>query len=747
MELDHGVHTPSTPFPHNYHQHQQHSRHMSLDPQGVPAHFLPVDHATPSSRMALARSRTDDSVFSGRSSANGAPAEAIQGSRPEVGHTSSSSRPDPSHVRFGGLFVGLSNPRGGTSISSSLLPIRPDSEDEDEYGHIVEDDRSQRRASSLYQHLDLASTATETDQQQHHQGAGPRASTGDSRRPRPPRPSRYPPPDIVADLIQGQIEQALAESAAAATTSATLTTTTPIIPPRSTSVMPPASTEAAPSWAHPIQQQQQHLHQQQQQQMITSEHMITLPRANSSSTSLETVNNSTAAGESHRDGGSTSAGSSMSETPSDSALGEDLFGRRSTRVHRRRLRSSSLRGLLGFQPMSTVMAEERLTGTSNVEGESLPEQRQQSRSRQGSDGSNMERPRLAEMRFFARLISEIGRGLRGHSGQSSENASDRVPTESTGALSTPPTEFATGASLPPSGSVNVGMEGLSGSGSETITADAMPLATAVEAAPSPDVTSVLMDQSTTESNPPPVRPRRHTTIRFIQIGENGRFDFGNGRRSRSRSTGTGQGSLRGDSPDSGTTGLAREDLADAIIMLLSNASTAAASLEGESSDNALEDLEGSRQDRPSRRSPWLVLTLSGAFLGSLLAGTGGEGEEGGGMSYDDLWALSNLIGPARPTTTTQEAIDNAGFHVGQFDDTTKGMRGFHTLGDGSKCLVCMSDYEEGEDMRALTCKHGFHQECIDKWLTTGANKCPVCRAAAVVPSEGVAAGGPLASEE
>ncbi|OAQ34306.1 hypothetical protein K457DRAFT_68074 [Linnemannia elongata AG-77] len=76
------------------------------------------------------------------------------------------------------------------------------------------------------------------------------------------------------------------------------------------------------------------------------------------------------------------------------------------------------------------------------------------------------------------------------------------------------------------------------------------------------------------------------------------------------------------------------------------------------------------------------------------------------------------------------------------------MRGFHTLGDGSKCLVCMSDYEEGEDMRALGCKHGFHQECIDKWLTTGANKCPVCRAAAVVSSEPAAtAGGPLASED
>jgi len=86
----------------------------------------------------------------------------------------------------------------------------------------------------------------------------------------------------------------------------------------------------------------------------------------------------------------------------------------------------------------------------------------------------------------------------------------------------------------------------------------------------------------------------------------------------------------------------------------------------------------------------------------------------GGVSYDDLWMLSNLIGPARPITTTQEAIDNAGFAVGRYEHDHQGIRDVVTLGDGSKCLVCMSEYEEGEDMRALKCKHGFHQECIDK---------------------------------
>ncbi|KAG9072090.1 hypothetical protein KI688_006314 [Linnemannia hyalina] len=654
--------------------------------------------------MTVARSRTEDSVFSGRSA--GVPTEASLGSRSEASHASNSSRPDPSsHIRFGGLFVGLSNSRGGTSISSSLMPLQPNSEDEDDYGHTAEDDRSQRRASSLYHHLDLGSTATDTEQQ--HQGAGPRASAGESRRPRPPRASRYPPPDLVAELIQGQFEQALTESGATASSTPTIPSGVPLAISATTPSIP---TEASPSWTESIQQQQQqqqqqhqHQHQQQQQHQraAPSDHLTTLPRPNSSSTSLETVNNSTAAGESHRDG-STSAGSSTSETPSDSALGEDLFGRRSTRIHRRRLRSSSLRGLLGFQPMSSVVTEERLAGTSTVEGESLPEQR--NRGTQGPNG-NLDRPRLVETRFFARLIAELGRGLRGHSAQTLESSGDRVSSGST-AVATAPTEFATEPSLSSNSATN---EIADSTGTESGTTPAMPLSTAMETTPATDATSSSMDGLTTEPSPP-VRPRRHTTIRFIQIGESGRFDLGGGRRSRNRSTGTGLGSLRSDSPE-GTTGLAREDLADAIIMLLSNASTTTG-LEGESSDNAPDGPEGSRPGR-SRRSPWLVLTLSGAFLGSLLAGSGGEEEEGG-MSYDDLWALSNLIGPARPTTTTQEAIDNAGFHVGQFDDASKGMRGFHTLGDGSKCLVCMSDYEEGEDMRALSCKHGFHQECIDK---------------------------------
>jgi E3 ubiquitin-protein ligase ATL41 len=44
-----------------------------------------------------------------------------------------------------------------------------------------------------------------------------------------------------------------------------------------------------------------------------------------------------------------------------------------------------------------------------------------------------------------------------------------------------------------------------------------------------------------------------------------------------------------------------------------------------------------------------------------------------------------------------------------------------------ECSICLSSIEEGEQVRLLpNCRHLFHQECIDVWLSTNAS-CPVCR--------------------
>jgi len=42
------------------------------------------------------------------------------------------------------------------------------------------------------------------------------------------------------------------------------------------------------------------------------------------------------------------------------------------------------------------------------------------------------------------------------------------------------------------------------------------------------------------------------------------------------------------------------------------------------------------------------------------------------------------------------------------------------------CSICLCEYEEGEDVRFLPCKHIFHPACVDTWLKRNAS-CPSCR--------------------
>lgn len=42
------------------------------------------------------------------------------------------------------------------------------------------------------------------------------------------------------------------------------------------------------------------------------------------------------------------------------------------------------------------------------------------------------------------------------------------------------------------------------------------------------------------------------------------------------------------------------------------------------------------------------------------------------------------------------------------------------------CCICLTNYENDDELRELTCSHLFHKGCVDKWLKINA-MCPLCK--------------------
>lgn len=43
-----------------------------------------------------------------------------------------------------------------------------------------------------------------------------------------------------------------------------------------------------------------------------------------------------------------------------------------------------------------------------------------------------------------------------------------------------------------------------------------------------------------------------------------------------------------------------------------------------------------------------------------------------------------------------------------------------------RCVICLEEFSEGDEVSSLQCSHVHHRHCILKWLVTG-NNCPTCR--------------------
>lgn len=42
------------------------------------------------------------------------------------------------------------------------------------------------------------------------------------------------------------------------------------------------------------------------------------------------------------------------------------------------------------------------------------------------------------------------------------------------------------------------------------------------------------------------------------------------------------------------------------------------------------------------------------------------------------------------------------------------------------CAICLRDFDDGEEVRVMLCRHAYHKACIDQWLSLN-RECPTCR--------------------
>ncbi|KAF2125165.1 hypothetical protein P153DRAFT_301071 [Dothidotthia symphoricarpi CBS 119687] len=103
-------------------------------------------------------------------------------------------------------------------------------------------------------------------------------------------------------------------------------------------------------------------------------------------------------------------------------------------------------------------------------------------------------------------------------------------------------------------------------------------------------------------------------------------------------------------------------------------------------------------------------------------------------TYEDMMLLSSILGPAKPPVASEEDVAAAAglFIIRTIAGTliAEAVDGEDTidLASDARCLVCLCDFEAEEEARKLVkCEHLFHKICIDQWLTTGRNSCPLCR--------------------
>lgn len=95
---------------------------------------------------------------------------------------------------------------------------------------------------------------------------------------------------------------------------------------------------------------------------------------------------------------------------------------------------------------------------------------------------------------------------------------------------------------------------------------------------------------------------------------------------------------------------------------------------------------------------------------------------------------SSAIPPLLPSSSSAVSR-TAGLHTlgdeDSFASTSSGTRrapeAEESDEDDGVCAICLEEFENGEQVRVLACSHLYHRCCIDPWLQSSSNCCPLCK--------------------
>ena len=135
---------------------------------------------------------------------------------------------------------------------------------------------------------------------------------------------------------------------------------------------------------------------------------------------------------------------------------------------------------------------------------------------------------------------------------------------------------------------------------------------------------------------------------------------------------------------------------------------------GRSSQDDIDTVHMSEGGRPMRREDPMMALLMGQMFRSRIGGGGGNVD---GMSYEQLL---QTFGDGSENRGAEETTLSS-LPTARIQDVERELPP-----DARQCLICLDDFKVGDVRKTLPCLHGFHEDCVDKWLRTNAC-CPICK--------------------